>query len=425
MRDDPKSIRSWCLYDVANSAFATTVMAAVLPEYFSSVAGSGLDIDPDRARVLATGLWARANTITMLLTAIGAPLLGALADRLGRRKQFLATLAFTGAVLTGCMVLIGQGDAKLAFGLYIVASFAWSGSLVTYDGLLPHVVSPSRFDSVSARGFAWGYLGGGLLLALQLVAIQKPEFVGLPDAGAAVRLSFVTVGIWWAGFTIPLLRNVHEERDQAEIVSAGLVLRQTLARLWQTFHELRLHRQAFVFLLAFWLYNDGIGTITRMGVIFGAELNIPRTTLIGALLAVQFLGFPFSIGFGWLSRKIGPRRSILIGIGGYVCICIFAFFLQTARDFWILAIAVSMFQGGTQAISRSYFASMIPQERSGEFFGFYNLSSKFAGLIGTAMIGVIGPLLGSSRYGILALIVLFVVGALLLLRVRDGRQYSS
>ena len=410
-----RSIRSWCLYDVANSAFATTIMAAVLPQYFSSVAAVGLDADPERARVLATSLWGRANTVTMLLTALAAPFLGALADRLGLRKRVLATLAFFGCALSLALVSVGEGDWRRAVGLYVLASFAWSGSLVAYDALLPHVAPRQRMDQISARGFALGYLGGGVLLALQLLVISRPGLIGISDPSIAVRLSFVSVGLWWALFTLPLLRDVHETRGIRE--SSGAVLRGTLSQLRTTLRELRLHRRAFWFLLAFWLYNDGIGTITRMGVVFGAELNIGRSTLIGAILAVQILGFPFSLAFGAMAKRIGARNAILIGIAGYCALCVFALFLTTALHFWILAVGVSMFQGGTQALSRSMFASMIPHERSGEFFGFYNLSSKFAGILGTSMIALAGPLLGSSRYGVLALIVLFASGAYLLARL--------
>jgi UMF1 family MFS transporter len=258
-------------------------------------------------------------------------------------------------------------------------------------------------------------LGGGILLALQLALIVKPSLIGLSDSSVAVRLSFVSVGVWWALFTLPLLRDVREARAPRE--SVGAVLRGTFAQLRRTLAELRLHRQAFGFLLAFWLYNDGIGTFTRMGVVFGAELNIGRSTLIGAILAVQILGFPFSLAFGALARRLGAKRAILVGIAGYCLLCLFALFLRTALHFWILAVGVSMFQGGTQAISRSLFASMIPHQRSGEFFGFYNLSSKFAGILGTSMVAVAGPLFGSSRYGVLALLILFVAGAMLLLRL--------
>lgn len=414
-QDKPRAVRAWCLYDVANSAFATTVMAAVLPVYFSAVAGQGLDPDPERARVLASSIWGRANTITMLLTALSAPFLGAIADQLGVRKRVLATLAFLGCLFTAGLSLIGEGDWRAAAILYVLASLGWSGSLVAYDALLPHVASPRRMDAISARGFAWGYLGGGLLLALQLAAILRPGAFGLADANVASRLAFLSVAIWWAVFTIPLLREIREIRSPAR---SSEVFRGSLRQLVRTFGELRKHRDAFLFLLAFWIYNDGIGTITRMGAIFGAELNIDRSTLIGAILAVQILGFPFALAFGWLARRIGAKQSILVGICGYCLLCVYALFLRSALHFWILAIGVSMFQGGTQAISRSLFASMIPHERSGEFFGFYNLSSKFAGIVGTSMMATLGPLLGSSRYGVLALIVLFAGGAALLTRVR-------
>ncbi len=416
----PVRVRAWCLYDVANSAFTTTVVAAVLPEFFSSVAGAGLDTDPTQAKVLATSLWARANYVVMILTALSAPLVGAFVDVRGRPGRMLAALAFAGAALTGALVGVGAGDWQLALGLYITASVAWSASLVVYDGLLPAVASRHELDGISARGFAWGYLGGGLLLALQLVIISFPARFGLPNAEWATRLCFVSVGIWWAAFSVPLIR--HAPRTTTVAPSVRQASRLAMARLGQTLRDLRQHRDAFRFLIAFWLYNDGIGTIVRMAVILGAEIGIGRGHLIGAILLVQILGFPFSLLFGRLARSIGARNAIFLGVAGYLLLCGLGFAMQTAAHFWMLAAGVSMFQGGTQALSRSLFASLIPHDRSGEFFGFYNLSGKFAGLLGTATFALAGPWLGSSRYGVLGLVVLFLAGAAVLATVRIPDQ---
>lgn len=408
-----RQVRAWCLYDVANSAFTTTIVAAVLPRFFSAVAGADLDQDPERARVLATGVWGQVTVVTMVLNAIAAPLLGTWADAGGGYKRLMSRLVVVGALATAALVLVGRGDWLLASTLFVVGNLAWSGSLVLYDGLLPHVAAPGEADRVSARGFAWGYLGGGLLLAAQLGLILSADRLGISSL-AATRIAFVSVAVWWLAFTVPLLRHVREPR----VAAGGASLAETVARLRATLSALRAHRAAWLFLIAFWLYNDGISTIVRMAVIFGAELGLGQGTLMGALLLVQVLGFPFSLAFGRMAGRIGTRPAIYVGLAGYTLLCVFAFFLQTGLHFWLLAVGVSMFQGGTQALSRSLFSSMIPAERSGEFFGFYNLGSKFSGLIGSAMFAAAGPWFGSSRYGVLALIVLFVAGGVVLSRVR-------
>jgi UMF1 family MFS transporter len=420
-----RAITAWCLYDVGNSAFATTVIAALLPVYFSEVAGASLHADPARARVLATTTWAWANTLSLAVVAVGSPLLGAVADLRGGRKRLLAGFAVIGALLTALLVTVERGDWLRAATLFAFAQVAYSWSIVMYDSLLPHVADPGQLDRVSSRGFAWGYLGGGVLLAAQVAAILKPRWFGLHDAGMATRLSFLTVGVWWLLFTLPLLRHVHERRGRTVVAGSVRALelpRRTLALLWKTLHELRGHRDAFRFLIAFWLYNDGIGTIVRMATIFGAEIGVGRTTLIGAILLVQFLGFPFSLLFGRLAARFGPKRAVLAALVGYVGICVFATFMTSALHFWLLAVLVSVVQGGAQALSRSLFAAMIPVERSAEFFGFYDLSSKFAGILGPLVFAAAGTLLGSSRFGVLAVLVFFVAGIAVLSTVHPERS---
>ena len=277
-------------------------------------------------------------------------------------------------------------------------------------------------DALSARGYALGYLGGGLLLALQILAIQNPGWFGLPSTEVATRVGFVTVGIWWLAFTIPLMRHVPEGAADRGLVPGIRLVGASFRRLAETFRHLRAHTEAMKFLVAFWFYNDGIGTIVVMATAFGAEIGIGRGHLIGAILAVQFIGFPFSILFGRLAGRIGARNGILVGLCGYLIICISAWFVNSAADFWALAVAVAMVQGGCQALSRSLFASMIPAERSGEFFGFYDVSSKFAGVIGPFILARVAEAAGTSRAGVFALIVLFLVGILILTRVRTPRR---
>jgi len=408
-------IRAWCLYDVGHSAFAATIMSAVLPIYFSSVAAVDLDPDPERARLLATSWWGYANTTAMAIAALSAPWLGALADAGHNRKRWLIGFAVSGSFVTALLSTVGQGDWILAFWLYVIGRIAFSNSLVFYDSMLPHLVDePSQMNSVSTRGYAWGYLGGGLLLAVQLAIITFSDRFGFADSETATRVVFVSAGVWWLLFTLPLARAIHDppavERSRARVGDA-------FGRLATTLREIRSHREAFKFLVAFWLYNDGVGTIVVMATVFGSELGLERTTLIGAILAVNILGFPFSLMFGRLARRFGAKPSLLAALAGYSVLCVLGYFMRTAAHFWLLALGVSVVQGGTQALSRSLFAGMIPPTRSSEFFGFYDVSSKFAGVLGPLIFAIVGQQLGSSRYGVLALIVLFAAGAWVLTRV--------
>ena len=413
-----KIIVSWCLYDWANSAFATTIMAAVLPVFYSSVAAAEL------SKTTASSYWGYTNTIAMLIVAFTAPVLGALADHSGMKKKFLAAFAALGILSTAGLIGVSRGDWLLASSLYILGMVGFSGGNNFYDSLLPHVAGDQEIDRISSWGYATGYLGGGILLVFNLAMILKPQFFGLPNAEWGTRYSFLTVSIWWALFTIPLLKNVSEPPVVPIAGESANPLRASLQRLSLTFHNIRRHREAFKFLMAFWLYNDGIGTIISMAVIFGAEIHIAQEHLIGSILAVQVVGVPFSVLFGKIAGRIGAKNAILAGLVIYTGIAIGGYFIQTALHFWILAIFVGFVQGGTQALSRSLFGTLIPKSRSAEFYSFYDVSSKFAGIIGPAVFGIVGQMAGSSRLSIVSLIVFFVVGGLILLTVdvNKGRQ---
>ena len=420
-RHKKAAVWSWCMYDWANSAFATTIMAAVLPAYYSAVAGASL------GKTVASSYWGYTNTIAMFIIAVLAPILGAMADHGGVRKKYLAAFASFGIFFTGLLVLITTGDWLMASLFYIVGRIGFAGGNIFYDALLPHVAGKDRIDQVSAHGFALGYLGGGLLLGLNLAAIMKPTIFGIPNAEWGSRLSFLSVAVWWALFSIPLFKNVGEPPARRIEGESQNPLMAGFQRLRSTFREVKQFREAFKFLIAFWLYNDGIGTIIVMAVIFGAEVNIGQSTLIGAILAVQFIGFPFTILYGRLPKRLGTKNSILVGLVVYTVIAIGGYFLRTALHFWILAFLVGMVQGGTQALSRSLFGSMIPRFRTAEFFGFYDVSSKFAGILGPLLFGIVGQVTGSSRLSIISLIVFFVGGGLLLMRVdpREGIRVAE
>jgi len=398
------------MYDWGSSAFSTTVEAAVLPVYFEGIVAASLPGN------MATVYWAYTNAIALLIAALLAPILGSIADYTGGKKRLLTIFAGMGILATALMVLIDTGNWPLALVLFLFGTIGISASYIFYDALLPHVARPEDIDYVSSKGYALGYLGGGILLAVNILMIQ----VVWAGSTLGPRLSFLTVALWWAVFTIPLMRRVPEPPANTAGIGEGVnPVAAGLRRLGQTFREIRKYRQLFFFLLAFWLYNDGIGTIIKMATIYGAEIGIGMIDLIGALLLTQFVGIPFSLLFGKFSGKIGTKRAIMLGLGWYTLIAIGGYFMSQAWHFWALALAVGMVQGGTQALSRSLFGLMAPKARSAEFFGLYDISSKFAGIAGPALFAVVGQLTGSSRRSIVALVIFFIGGIFLLTRVDE------
>ncbi len=409
-----KTINAWCMYDWANSAFATTIMAAVLPTFYGSVAGADLPGN------MATVYWGYTSSVALLIAAVLAPTLGALADVLGAKKRFLAIFAALGIFFTSLLVLVSRGDWLLASILYILGEVGFSGSIVFYDSLLPHVAKPEDIDYVSSKGYAMGYLGGGILLAVNIAMIMFWKQLGLGSAEMASRWSFLSVGIWWAIFTIPVMRHVAEPPVKATSGPKVNALSAAFSRLGATLRDIRRYRELATFIAAFWLYNDGIGTIIKMATIYGTEIGIGQTDLIGALLLTQFIGIPFSLLFGKLAKRTGTKRSIYIALAVYTVISILGYFMTEAWHFWVLAAMVGLVQGGSQALSRSLFGVMVPKAKTAEFYGFYDISSKFAGIVGPAVFALVGQITGSSRLSILSLVVFFVVGMLILTRVNEA-----
>jgi UMF1 family MFS transporter len=406
-------IRAWAMYDWANSAFQTTIIAAVFPIYFHRVAAAGLP------PAQATSRFAWATTIAILIVAVIAPLLGAVADYAAVKKRLLAVFLAIGVVATVAMYWIEKGDWLFALVLFVIGNVGVAGSIVFYDSLLPHLVGPADLDRVSSAGYALGYIGGGVLLAVNLAMIQKPALFGIPDAGVATRLSLASVGVWWLVFSIPLFRRVPEpprriERDETPGMNAILTGGR---RLVETFQELRRYRQAFLLLVAFLLYNDGIQTIIRMATTYGSELGIDEGGMILALLITQFIGVPFAFLFGALADRIGAKRAIFGGLAVYVGITVLGYYMQNATQFLALAALVGMVQGGTQALSRSLFASMIPRHKSSEFFAFFGVFERYAGILGPAVFAWVSANSGTSRSAILSVIAFFVLGAAVLTRV--------
>ena len=406
-----RSIRAWTMYDWANSTFATTIAAAVLPVYYSTVASANLQ--PHEA----TSNWAFTTTIALVLVAILGPILGAMADFSGAKKRFMSVFVVIGVTGTALLYLVRTGDWLMASVFYIIGSIGFSGANVFYDSLLPHVAREDEIDQVSSRGYAMGYAGGGIMLAINLAMILfAPEDL----TELMTRLSFLMVSVWWLVFTIPLWRNVKEPPRRILASEIGFKpVKASLTRLTSTFKEIRKYKELTKFIVAFWLYNNGIGTIIFMATIYGTELGFSSTTTIGTLLMVQFVAIPFAFLFGWLAKKIGTKRSILLSLLIYTLIAIGGYFLYKEIHFWLLGFAVAMVQGGSQALSRSLCGRMMPKSKSAEFFSFFSVSEKIAGTVGPLLFGVVSRIMGGSRLSIVSLIVFFALGALLLWRVNE------
>jgi len=421
-----RAIRAWTMYDWANSAFATSIVATILPIYYANVA-----VQSDQANT-ATVYWSITTAIALLIVAVSGPILGAMADFLGAKKRSLTVFVLLGVFATALLILVRTGDWFLASVLTVVGSIGFSGANVFYDSLLPHVAGPDEIDQVSTRGYAMGYLGGGLLLAVNLVMIMVlpgllpnlvPALSGWSEdalTSLMTRLCFVSVAIWWVLFTIPLWRHVPEPVRRVRESERGFnPLRASLGRLGHTFGEIRKYKQLLLFIIAFWLYNNGIGTIIYMAVIYGTELGFSQITTIGTLLMVQFVGIPFAFLFGWLPRKMGTKPAILLSLGIYTLIAIAGYFLYHEWQFWALGLAVATVQGGSQALSRSLMGRMMPKSKSAEFYSFFSISEKIAGTVGPLLFGAVSALMGGSRLAIVSLIVFFASGGYMLTRVDE------
>ena len=426
MLDQKKSIWSWAMYDWANSAFATTVMAGFFPIFFSqywSANVSGVD---------TTARLAIANSIASLIVALLAPFLGAIADKGSAKKKFLFTFAFIGVIMTGGLFMVHQGHWQQAAFMYVIATIGFSGANIFYDSLLPSIASEKKIDHVSSLGFAMGYIGGGLLFLVNVLMYLKPEMFGIADGTTAIKIAFVSVAVWWALFSIPIFMVVKEPKSEITNLGIWKAIKGGWIQLANTFKEIRHLKVVGMFLLAYWFYIDGVDTIIRMAIQIGVALEFPSSSLIVALLLVQFVAFGGSLLYGLLAKKIGAKQSLFVGIIAYGIITMVGFFMNQVWHFYALAVAIGLFQGGIQAISRSLYSRIIPVNKSAEFYGFFNLLGKFAAVMGPGLMAVvvlitrnasdltIGTLQlenMSIRYGVLSIILLFVIGGLLLRRV--------
>lgn len=408
------------MYDWANSAFQTTIIAAIFPIYYQRVAAA------DLPGPVATSRFAWATTWSIVIVAAITPVLGAVADYAAVKKKLLGVFLAIGAAATGAMYFITRGEWVFALVLFVIGNVGVAGTIVFYESLLPHLVGEEELDRVSSAGYAVGYIGGGVLLAINILMMSRPGLFGLPDRGVAVRASLASVAVWWVLFSIPLFRHVAEpaRRLEASEHPAENVFKVAFHRLLETFFELRRYRQAFVFLLAFLIYNDGIQTIIRMATIYGAEVGVGDNAMIGALLVTQFVGIPFAFLFGLFADWIGAKAAVFVGLAVYAVITILGYYLQSAAQFFTLAILVGMVQGGTQALSRSMFAAMIPRHKSSEFFAFFSVFERYAGILGPAIFAWVVQHSGTSRNAVLSVIAFFIIGAALLtfVDVEDGRR---
>lgn len=407
----------WCLYDWGNSAFATTVMAGFFPVFFKEYWSQGVAVTESTAKL---GL---ANSAAGLIVAVLAPILGAIADRGSRKKQFLIFFAYLGVLSTIALFVIAKGNWPLAALIYVLGTIGFSGGNIFYDSLLPTIVSEKKIDYVSALGYAMGYLGGGLLFAVNVWMTLSPATFGLADAGEAVRLSFIMAGVWWGIFTLPIIFLVPETKS-AKAVSMREAVRAGWQQFTLTFSKIRHLKTIALFLAAYWLYIDGVDTIIRMAVDYGMSIGFETKDLIAALLLTQFVGFPSAIVYGKLGEKIGAKRAIYIAIFVYLLVVIWAVTMTQKFEFYALAVVIGLVQGGIQALSRSLYSRLIPHDQTAEFYGFYNLLGKFAVIFGPILIGFTGLISQSPRVGIASIAILFVLGGILLSFV-DEKQGAA
>ena len=420
MINSKKSILAWSLYDWANSAFATTVMAGFFPVFFKEYWSTTDSV------TLSTWYLGLGNSIASILVAVLAPFIGAIADRGTAKKKLLIFFAFLGIIATGGLWIVNQGHWQIAILFYIIASIGFMAGNIFYDSLLPAVASKDKFDYTSSMGFSLGYIGGGLLFLINVLMYLQPHFFGIPYGETAIRLSFISVAVWWAIFSIPLILFVKEPTIH-EPIGIFSSIKKGWSQLVSTLSKIRQFKVVVTFLMAYWLYIDGVDTIIRMAVDYGTSIGFPASSLITALLLVQFVAFPATLIYSRFASKIGIKNALYTAILGYTLITIFGAFVSKEWHFYVIAVFIACFQGGIQALSRSLYSRIIPKKQAAEFFGFYNMLGKFAAIIGPPMMGYIGLITGNPRIGILSIVILFILGGFILTKVdlQEGERISE
>ena len=415
-----KEILSWSLYDWANSTFSTTVMAGFFPIFFKQYWSTSAEV------TVTTWYLGLANSIASILVATLAPFLGAIADKASVKKRLLIFFAFLGIISTGTLSIINQGQWVIAIVFYVTASIGFMSANIFYDSLLPSVAPKEKRDFVSSFGYALGYIGGGILFLINVLMYLKPELFGISDAASAIKLSFLTVAVWWAVFSIPIMVFV-KEPSVSENIGITNSIKLGFNQLKSTIATIKKFKVVTTFLIAYWFYIDGVDTVIRMAVDYGTSIGFSTSALITALLLVQFIAFPATLIYNWFASKIGIKRGIFIGIIGYILISIFASLVSKEWHFYAIAVMIACFQGGIQALSRSLYSTIIPKSNAAEFFGFYNMFGKFAAIIGPPLVGYIGLVTGNPRIGILSVIMLFVLGGIMLAKVdvEEGERVAQ
>jgi UMF1 family MFS transporter len=438
MKGKKKKIWGWAMYDWANSAFATTVMAGFFPVFFKEYWSRGVDVNT------STALLGAGNSVASLIVALMAPVLGAIADKGSAKKKFLVFFAYLGVLMTASLFMVQEGQWVLAIFIYAMGIIGFSGANIFYDSLLPAVADEDHVDYVSGLGFSMGYLGGGLLFSLNVLMTLMPGKFGLASAAEAVRISFVSVALWWGLFTIITICWVPEEAGPTSAREWGKIIAGGLRHFFGTFKKIRHLKPVLLFLFAYWFYIDGVDTIIRMAVDYGLSLGFSSNDLIVALLITQFVGFPAALLFGKLGQRWGVRKSIYLAIVVYMFITLWGSMMTNKQEFYILATIIGLVQGGIQALSRSYYSRLIPKGQCAEFYGFYNMLGKFAAILGPALMGAVGllarrmlmPVAPSSaeiqqveqmaaRWGITSIILLFIVGGVLFFFVDEKKAKAE
>ncbi|MBP1743762.1 MAG: major facilitator superfamily permease [Firmicutes bacterium] len=397
------------MYDWANSAYSVIITVAVLPIFYKSMAtGSGL------APNVADSYWGYATSAATLIIALLAPFLGTLGDYKNFKMRLFRFFFLTGAISTALLSFTGSWQLLLA--LYMITIIGFSGANIFYDAFLVDVATEERMDKVSTYGFAMGYIGGSTIpYIISIILIIFSSSIGITRT-TAVRASFLLTSFWWIAFSIPMIRNI---RQVYSVERSGNIIRESAGRLSSTLKLMRCNRNLPLFLIAYFFYIDGVNTIMHMAAVFGDSIGLISTTLMLALLVIPVVSFPFTILYGRLARRFGSRTLILTGIAVYLLVCVLAFRMTSEMEFWILAVLVATSQGGIQALSRSFYGRLIPKENSNEYFGFYNVFGKFAAIMGPALYGLFSQITGQSRFGILSITILFIIGAFVLLNVKE------
>jgi len=410
---DKRAVKAWIMYDWANSAYATTVLAAVLPVFYASVAAATLDADT------AASYLAYTHSVGMLCVALLTPLLGALSDLSGRKGDFLRVFAITGMIATLGFSTVGEGDWLLASALLVISTIGFAGGNTFYDAMLPDLVSADRREMISSKGYAYGYIGGGLLLAVNMLMIQQPEWFGMGSTLAGTRLAFISVALWWLLFSIPLFRHAPRRPAAPDMPGSWKGYAEVgIRRLRQTFRQMLRFPQLIRMLVAFWFFNDGINTIILMATIYGTSIGIGTADLMLALLLTQFIGFPCTLLLGAWAQRWGAKQVLMLSLSIYVCIVVLGYFMTEAIHFYMLAGLVGVVQGVSQSTARSLFSNLMPSGRTGEYFGFVNITGKFSSIFGPFVFGWVGQITGSSRWGILSLLFFFLAGMAVLMTVK-------